>query len=86
MPTDPKQPSAPPPAKSAPDTLPDLGDLEIDIIIGDDGEVIFTDLPPELLDVALALDPDSVLACRTAPPRGPSEAGETSEAGEAGDT
>jgi hypothetical protein len=43
---------------------PELGLGGIDILIGDDGEVIFTDLPPELLEIALELDPDSDLACR----------------------
>jgi hypothetical protein len=41
--------------------------LEIEIIIGEDGEVVFPDLNADLLDVALALDPDSDLSCRRAP-------------------
>lgn len=36
----------------------------IEILIGEDGEVIFPDLDADMLDVALALDPDSSLACR----------------------
>lgn len=44
------------------DKAPSLLDLEI--IIGEDGEVIFPDLNGDLLDVALALDPDSDLSCR----------------------
>lgn len=38
--------------------------LVLDVLIGDDGEVIFPDLNEDLLDVALALDPASELACR----------------------
>lgn len=38
--------------------------LVLDVLIGDDGEVIFPDLNEDLLDVALALDPESELACR----------------------
>lgn len=35
-----------------------------EILIGEDGEVIFPDLDLDMLDVALALDPASELACR----------------------
>jgi hypothetical protein len=44
----------------------ELGELlgSIEIVIGPDGEVVFTDLDPALLEVALSLDPDSDLACR----------------------
>lgn len=71
---DTSRPDSPPPSEpqasesagathdASPEPAPILADIEI--VIGDDGEVIFTDLPAELLDVALALDPDSDLACR----------------------
>ena len=36
---------------------------EIDFVINPDGSVTFRRLPPELLDLARALDPDAVLAC-----------------------
>lgn len=39
--------------------------LELSIEIDPDGRVVFTDLPPELIDVVLALDPDAVIACST---------------------
>lgn len=38
--------------------------ITLEVLIGEDGEVIFPDLNEDLLDVALALDPDSELACR----------------------
>lgn len=41
---------------------PDRGD-EIDVVINPDGSVTFRRLPPELLDLVRALDPDAVLAC-----------------------
>ena len=37
--------------------------LELNIEIDPDGRVVFTDLPPDLIDVVLALDPDAVIAC-----------------------
>ena len=37
-----------------------------EIVIGPDGSVTFLDLPPEMLDVASALDPDDPLVCERA--------------------
>jgi hypothetical protein len=51
-----------------------LGALEL--IINDDGSVTFVDLPPELLDIAHALNPDDPLVCerRALLPRTPEDA------------
>ena len=57
----PQRPPAPPPETPALTPLPGLGALEL--IIHDDGSVTFVDLPPELLDVAHALNPDDPLVC-----------------------
>ena len=35
----------------------------LEFVINDDGSVTFINLPPELIDVARALNPDAVLAC-----------------------
>jgi hypothetical protein len=35
----------------------------LEVIIHDDGSVTFVDLPPELLDIAHALNPDDPLVC-----------------------
>jgi hypothetical protein len=35
----------------------------LEFIINEDGSVTFVKLPPEMIDVARALDPDAVLAC-----------------------
>lgn len=61
-------------APDAPTDTPDdiaaeLAQLDADImkrfefIINDDGSVTFVDFPPELLDVAYALNPDDPLVC-----------------------
>ncbi len=42
--------------------------------INPDGSVSFEDLPPELMDIALALNPDAVLACDAEGPEEPAEA------------
>ncbi|NUN13281.1 MAG: hypothetical protein HUU55_06550 [Myxococcales bacterium] len=47
------------PPKSTPSMIP----LNVDIFIGEDGEVIFTDLPAELAEIVLELDPEASLAC-----------------------
>ena len=36
---------------------------EIEIVIGDDGTIVFTDLPRDLLEIALELDPEADLSC-----------------------
>ncbi len=42
----------------------DASQLEgFDLIIKPDGTVTFVDFPPELLDIALALNPDDPLVC-----------------------
>jgi len=45
-------------------------ELELGIEIDADGRVVFTELPPELLEVVSELDPDAVIAC-AAPPGTP---------------
>ena len=35
----------------------------LEFIINDDGSVTFITLPPEMIDVARALDPEATLAC-----------------------
>ena len=47
---------------------PDAGSLEgFELLIGDDGTVTFVDFPPEMLEIARALNPDDPLVCeRTA--------------------
>lgn len=50
--------------ESRPPDEPKRQPLILEVLIGEDGEVIFPDLNEDLLDVALALDPDSELACR----------------------
>ena len=35
----------------------------VEFTINADGSVTFTNLPPELMDIALALNPDAELAC-----------------------
>ena len=35
----------------------------VEFTINADGSVTFTNLPPELMDIALALNPDATLAC-----------------------
>ncbi len=52
----------------APDGTPERVALEgplgpLELIIHDDGSVTFVDLPPELLDIAHALNPDDPLVC-----------------------
>ena len=37
--------------------------LEVGIEIDADGRVVFSDLPPELVDVIKELNPDAVIAC-----------------------
>lgn len=37
--------------------------LEVGIEIDADGRVVFTDLPPELVDLVKELNPDAVIAC-----------------------
>jgi hypothetical protein len=37
--------------------------LEVGIEIDSDGRVVFTDLPPELVDVVKELNPDAIIAC-----------------------
>lgn len=51
--------------------------LNVDIFIGEDGEVVFTDLPAELAEIALELDPDANLACATQNPKGNPETADT---------
>lgn len=46
--------------------------------INPDGSVTFLNLPPEMIDVARALDPDAVLACDL-PEAEDEEAGESPE-------
>lgn len=36
--------------------------------INEDGSVTFENLPPEMMDIALALNPDAVLACEVPAP------------------
>ena len=48
-----------------PEALDQKTALELNIEIDPDGRVVFTDLPPDLVDVVLALDPDAVIACST---------------------
>jgi hypothetical protein len=36
---------------------------EIEIVIGEDGSIVFTDLPGDLLEIALELDPEAELTC-----------------------
>ena len=45
---------------------------EIEIVIGEDGRIVFTDLPQGLLEVAQELDPNAEIACEI-PPQEPSE-------------
>ena len=46
----------------------DAGSLEgFELLIGEDGTVTFVDFPPEMLEIARALNPDDPLVCeRTA--------------------
>lgn len=45
----------------------DPADLDgFDFVIEADGSVTFIDFPPELLDVAMALNPDDPLVCERA--------------------
>lgn len=37
--------------------------LEVGIEIDADGRVVFSDLPPELIDVIKELNPDAIIAC-----------------------
>ena len=39
---------------------------ELRFIINKDGSVTFTNLPPEMIDIARSLDPDATLACDVA--------------------
>ncbi len=42
----------------------DAGGLDgFEFVIGADGTVTFIDFPPELLDIAIALNPDDPLVC-----------------------
>jgi len=37
-----------------------------ELLIGEDGTVTFIDFPPEMLEIALALNPDDPLVCERA--------------------
>jgi hypothetical protein len=39
------------------------GQGRLEFIINEDGSVTFIKLPPEMIEVARALDPDATLAC-----------------------
>jgi|GEM_PF-1514361 len=68
---EPKPNETPPEAAEdiAVDIAEELAQLDSDVlkrfefIINDDGSVTFVDFPPELLDVAYALNPDDPLVC-----------------------
>ncbi|PIE19152.1 MAG: hypothetical protein CSA66_02970 [Proteobacteria bacterium] len=57
---DPTQASSPAPSLPA---LDELAASRFDFIIQEDGSVTFVDFPPELLDIAYALNPDDPLVC-----------------------
>ena len=40
----------------------------LEFVIEEDGSVTFIKLPPEMIDMALALDPNATLACSTETP------------------
>ena len=51
---------------SGEETAPEAGLAELEgfeFVINKDGSVTFIDFPPELLDVAYALNPDDPLVC-----------------------
>ncbi len=57
-------PKSPPADGAEPRTVALDGPLgALELIINDDGSVTFVDLPPELLDIAHALNPDDPLVC-----------------------
>ena len=41
--------------------------LELEIHINEQGEVVLTELPQEMAELVLELDPDHVVACRLNP-------------------
>ena len=47
---------------------------EIEVVIGEDGAVVFTDLPQGLLEVALTLDPNAEISCEIPPQEAPEKA------------
>lgn len=57
----------------------DASQLEgFEMVINPDGTVTFVDFPPELLDIALALNPDDPLVCERMDARQAAEQGDAS--------
>ena len=56
----------------------------VSFTINEDGSVTFDGLPPELMDLALALDPDAVIACDLPRPRAEEQEQERRHKGEKG--
>ncbi len=43
--------------------------IELEVHIGPDGEIVFTEAPEDIVEIVKNLDPDHPLSCRLAPPK-----------------